>query len=80
MGIIVLSISVINKRKEAAKKYLKKKIIVAPCSHILTRGPRKGQIVVKIFTIYHFPLNNFVKHENGLTILKRNLYVSHSTN
>ncbi len=34
---------VMNKRKEAAAKISKKKTIVAPCSHILTRGPRKGQ-------------------------------------
>ena len=36
-----------NKRKEAVTKISKKKIIAVPCNHILTRGPRKGQICGK---------------------------------
>lgn len=56
---------VINKRKEAVTKISKKKTIQAPCNHILTRGPRKGEICGKKSLKYTItPISQFCKaHE-----------------
>tara|TARA_B100001758_G_scaffold105802_1_gene90681 strand:- start:8248 stop:8937 length:690 start_codon:yes stop_codon:yes gene_type:complete len=56
---------IMNKREKALLNKVKKKTIQAPCNHILTRGPRKGEICGKKSLKYTItPISQFCKaHE-----------------